>query len=149
MKNRPEIVNRKAYHNYFIDDTLECGISLHGNEVKSIINGKSNINDAWVDIVDNNLVIRNMFISKYETANLFDTDERRIRQLLAHKSEILRLKGQVAEKGITLIPLKLYFSDAKCKLLIGICRGKKLYDKRNTLKEKQVKRDMDRALKNC
>lgn len=149
MKNRPEIVNRKAYHNYFIDDTLECGISLRGNEVKSIINGKSNINDAWVDIVDNNLVIRNMFISKYETANLFDTDERRIRQLLAHKSEILRLKGQVAEKGITLIPLKLYFSDAKCKLLIGICRGKKLYDKRNTLKEKQVKRDMDRALKNC
>ena len=149
MKNRPVIENRKAYHNYFVDDTLECGISLRGNEVKSIINGKSNINDAWVDIVDNNLVIRNMFISKYETANLFDVDERRIRQLLAHKSEILRLKGQVAEKGITLVPLKLYFSGAKCKLLIGICRGKKLYDKRNTLKEKQVKRDMDRALKNC
>lgn len=149
MKNRPVIENRKAYHNYFVDDTLECGISLRGNEVKSIINGKSNINDAWVDIVDNNLVIRNMFISKYETANLFDTDERRIRQLLAHKSEILRLKGQVAEKGITLVPLKLYFSGAKCKLLIGICRGKKLYDKRNTLKEKQMKRDMDRALKTC
>ena len=149
MKNRPVIENRKAYHNYFVDDTLECGISLRGNEVKSIISGKSNINDAWVDIVDNNLVIRNMFISKYETANAFDVDERRIRQLLAHKSEILRLKEQVAEKGITLVPLKLYFSGAKCKLLIGICRGKKLYDKRNTLKEKQVKRDMDRALKNC
>lgn len=149
MKNRPVIENRKAYHNYFVDDTLECGISLRGNEVKSIISGKANINDAWVDIVDNNLVIRNMFISKYETANLFDTDERRVRQLLAHKSEILRLKEQVAEKGITLVPLKLYFSGAKCKLLIGICRGKKLYDKRNTLKEKQVKRDMDRALKTC
>lgn len=149
MKNRPVIENRKAYHNYFVDDTLECGISLRGNEVKSIISGKANINDAWVDIIDNNLVIRNMFISKYETANLFDTDERRIRQLLAHKSEILRLKGHVAEKGITLVPLKLYFSGAKCKLLIGICRGKKLYDKRNTLKEKQVKRDMDRALKTC
>lgn len=147
-KKRPEIINRKAYHDYFIDDTLECGISLRGNEVKSIINGKANINEAWVGIQNNNLIINNMFISRYETTNIFDVDERRERQLLAHKREILKLKEFTSQKGFTLIPLKVYFSGSKCKILIGIARGKHNYDKRNTLKEKQMKRDIDRSLKN-
>ena len=147
-KKRPEIINRKAYHDYFIDDTLECGISLHGNEVKSIINGKVNINETWVGIQNNNLIINNMFISRYETANIFDVDERRERQLLAHKREIFRLKEFTSQKGFTLIPLKVYFSGSKCKILIGIARGKHNYDKRNSLKEKQMKRDIDRSLKN-
>lgn len=147
-KKRPEIINRKAYHDYFIDDTLECGISLRGNEVKSIINGKANINEAWVGIQNNNLIINNMFISRYETANIFDVNERRERQLLAHKREILKLKEFTSQKGFTLIPLKVYFSGSKCKILIGIARGKHNYDKRNTLKEKQIKRDINRSLKN-
>lgn len=147
-KERPEIKNRKAYHDYFIEDTLECGISLRGNEVKSIINGKANINEAWVAIQNNNLVIRNMFVSRWETANVFDVEERRERQLLAHKKEILKLKDQVSQKGMTLIPLKIYFSGSKCKLLIGVARGKHNYDKRNDLKTRQIKRDIDRELKN-
>ena len=147
-KERPEIKNRKAYHNYFIEDTLECGISLRGNEVKSIINGKADIGEAWVAIQNNNLVIRNMFVSRWETANVFDVEERRERQLLAHKKEILKLKDQISQKGMTLVPLKIYFSGSKCKLLIGVARGKHNYDKRNDLKTKQIKRDIDRALKN-
>ena len=147
-KERPEIKNRKAYHNYFIEDTLECGISLRGNEVKSIINGKADIGEAWVAIQNNNLVIRNMFIARWETANIFDVEERRERQLLAHKKEILKLKDQISQKGMTLIPLKIYFSGSKCKLLIGVARGKHNYDKRNDLKTKQIKRDIDRTLKN-
>ena len=147
-KTRPTIENRKAKHDYFIENTLECGISLRGNEVKSIVNGKANINEAWIAIQNNNLIIRNMFISRWETANLFDVDKRRERQLLAHKREILKLKEQIAQKGMTLIPLKIYFSGSKCKLLIGVARGKHNYDKRNDLKTKQVKRDIDRELKN-
>lgn len=146
-KERPEIKNRKAYHDYFIEDTLECGISLRGNEVKSIVNGKANINEAWVTIQDNNLVIRNMFVSRWETANIFDVEERRERQLLAHKKEIMRLHEKILQKGMTLVPLKVYFSGSKCKLLIGVAKGKHGYDKRNTLKERQINRDIDRALK--
>lgn len=146
-KERPEIKNRKAYHDYFIEDTLECGISLRGNEVKSIVNGKANINEAWVTIQNNNLVIRNMFVSRWETANIFDVEERRERQLLAHKKEIMRLHEKISQKGMTLVPLKVYFSGSKCKLLIGVAKGKHGYDKRNTLKERQINRDIDRALK--
>lgn len=148
MKARPEIKNKKAYHDYFIDETLECGISLRGNEVKSIVDGKANINEAWISIQDGNLVIKNMFVAKYEAANVFDVDERRERQLLAHKREINKIAGQVAEKGVTIIPLKLYFTKSKCKVLIGVARGKHNYDKRNDLRTKQVNRDIDRALKN-
>ena len=146
-KERPEIKNRKAYHDYFIEDTLECGIALRGNEVKSIVNGKANINEAWVAIQNNNLVIRNMFVSRWETANIFDVEERRERQLLAHKKEIMRLHEKISQKGMTLVPLKIYFSGSKCKLLIGVAKGKHGYDKRNTLKERQINRDIDRALK--
>lgn len=148
--NKPVIQNKKAYHDYFIDDTLECGIALRGNEVKSILNGKANISEAWVSIQDGNLVIRNMHVSKYEMANMYDVDERRERQLLAHKREINKLFEKTREKGMTLVPIKVYFSErGKVKVLIGVARGKHNYDKRNDLKEKQVKRDIDRKLKSC
>lgn len=148
MKGKVEINNKKAYHDYFVDTTLECGISLRGNEVKSIRDGKCNIKEAWVQVQGRNLVIRGMHISKWGTSNVFDVDENRERQLLAHKGEIVKLADLVSQQGVTLIPLKVYFSDkGKCKVLVGVCRGKHNYDKRATLKEKQVKRDIDRALK--
>ena len=143
-----KIENKKAYHDYFIDETLECGIALRGNEVKSIRDGKCSIKEAWVQVQNGNLVIRGMHISQWKTSNVFDVDETRERRLLAHKNEILNLESKVSQNGITLIPLKVYFSEkGKCKVLIGVCRGKHNYDKRNTLKERQVKRDIDKALK--
>lgn len=139
------IVNRKAYHDYFVEEELECGISLRGNEVKSIRDGKANIKEAWCTVQDGNLVLRGMHISKWGTANSFDVDETRERQLLVHKKEIRDLSKAVSVDGVTLIPLKLYFKNGKCKVLLGVCRGKKLYDKRHTLKEKQVSRDIERV----
>lgn len=141
------IENKKAYHDYFVDDTLECGIALWGNEVKSIREGKCSIKEAWVRVQDGNLVLRGMHIAKWDTANVFDVDEVRERRLLAHKKEIRKLDALVAQKGVTLIPLKIYFKNGKAKLLLGVCRGKRNYDKRQTLKERQVKRDIDRELK--
>lgn len=142
-----DITNKKAYHDYFVDDNLECGISLKGNEVKSIREGSCNIKDSWIRIQNGQLVVRGMHISRWHTSNLFDIDEDRERVLLAHKKEIRKLEEQVKLKGITLIPLKVYFKGNKCKVLIGICRGKHNYDKREVLKDKQVKRDIDRAFK--
>lgn len=142
-----EIDNKKAYHDYFVDDKLECGISLKGNEVKSIRQGKCNIKDAWCRVQNNQLVIRGMHISKWETANMFDIDENRERVLLAHKREIIKLSEKVKLDGISLIPLKIYFKDGKVKVLLGVCRGKHNFDKRNTLKERQVDRDIRRAFK--
>lgn len=149
MKNKSvEISNKKAYHDYFVNETLECGISLKGNEVKSIRDGKCNIKEAWVSIQNGNLVIRGMHIAKWDTANMFDVDENRERQLLAHKKEISKLSDAISQNGITLIPLKVYFNDkGKCKILVGVCKGKHNYDKRESLKERQTKRDIDRALK--
>ena len=142
------IENKKAYHDYFVDEKIECGISLRGNEVKSIRSGMCNIKEAWCQIQDNNLVIRGMHISRWNTSNMFDVDENRERQLLAHKREILKLKQRVQEKGVTLIPLKVYFtSRGKCKVEIGVCRGKHNYDKRQDLKDKQIKRDIEREMK--
>lgn len=141
------IENKKAYHDYFVDETLECGISLRGNEVKSIRAGQCSIKEAWCQIQDGNLVVRGMHIKKYDTANAYDVDEDRERQLLAHKKEILKLSGVVQTDGVTLIPLKVYFNKGRCKVLVGICRGKHNYDKRASLKERQVKRDIDRAMK--
>lgn len=141
------IENKKAYHDYFIDEKLECGISLRGNEVKSIRAGKCNIKEAWCRIQNGNLVVRGMHISRWGTSNLFDVDEDRERQLLAHKSEIRKLGDSVQQEGVTLVPLKVYFKDGKCKLLVGVCRGKHNYDKRETMKTKQVNRDISRALK--
>lgn len=142
------IENRSAYHEYFVEDTLECGISLRGNEVKSIRAGKANIKESWCQVQNGQLMIRGMFISKWDTANAFDVDERRERVLLAHKSEINKLSSKVSEKGMTLVPLKVYFVKGKCKVEVGVCKGKKLYDKRDSLKNRQVLRDISRGLKN-
>lgn len=139
-----EIENRKARYDYFVEDTLECGISLRGNEVKSIWAGQCNITQAWCTVQNGNLVMRGAHISKWETSNTFDVDEDRERQLLAHKKEIRKLESQIARDGITLIPLKIYFSNGKCKVLVGICRGKKNYDKRESIKKRDMERDMRR-----
>lgn len=141
------IENKKAYHDYFVDETLECGIQLRGNEVKSIRSSMCSIKEAWCQVQNNELVIRGMHVTKWGTTNLFDIDEDRERVLLAHKKEIRVLGEKVKEKGISIIPLKVYFKNGKCKVLIGVCRGKKLYDKREALKDMQVKRDINRAFK--
>lgn len=143
-----EINNRKAYHDYFVEDTLECGISLRGNEVKSVRSGSCSIKESWCYIKDGQLVLCQMHIARWGTANAFDVDENRERVLLAHKREIRKLYAEVQKSGVTLIPLKVYFKDGKCKVLLGVCVGKKSYDKRSALKEKQAKRDIERAVKN-
>lgn len=143
-----EIVNKKAYHDYFVEDTLECGIALRGNEVKSIREGKCSIKEAWVQVQNGNLVLRGMHITKWITSNNYDIDENREKQLLAHKKEIYSIESKVSEQGVTVIPLKVYFTNrGHCKVLIGVCKGKHNYDKRQALKDKQTKRDINRVLK--
>lgn len=149
MELKLEIKNKKAYHDYFINDTIECGISLSGNEVKSIKKGNVNIKDAWCDIEHGQLIVTNMHISRWNTTNIFDApDEKRKRTLLAHKKEILSLSQKKQQDGITLIPLKIYLHNNKVKVLVGLCKGKKQYDKRDALKAAQSIRDINRELKN-
>lgn len=143
-----EIKNKKAYFNYNILEELECGISLRGNEVKSIRSGMCSIKEAWCTIQNGELVIKQMHITQWETANRFDVDENRDRVLLAHKSEINKMIGQLKEKGIALVPLKLYVKGGKVKVLVGVCKGKKLYDKRETIKQRDINREIQRDLKN-
>ena len=143
-----EIQNRRAYHDYFIIEKLECGISLRGNEVKSILEGSANITESWCSINNGQLAVHNMFVSKYRQANDFDVEERRDRILLAHKSEIRKLNQKLKEKGLTIVPLRVYYSDmGKVKMEIGLARGKHSYDKRESLKAKQVSRDIERSVK--
>lgn len=142
------IENRQARHEYFVDDTIECGISLVGNEVKSIRAGMANLKTSWVDIQEEELYLKGMHVSAWETTNKFDIDENRDRKLLVHKKEIRQLSEKIKQAGKTLVPLKVYFNDrGKCKVLVGICTGKKLYDKRQTAKEASMKRDALRGLK--
>lgn len=142
-----KIINRKAKYDYFVEDTLECGISLKGNEVKSIFAGKCNLTDSWATIQNGQLVLRGMYISKWDTTNTFDHNELREKILLVHKKEIRTLAQKKALERITLIPLSLYTSNGKVKVELGICRGKKNYDKRNCLSQKDIKRDIERSLK--
>ncbi len=135
-----EIFNRKARFNYFIEEEIECGIELVGTEVKSIREGSANINDSYGRVKDNEIYLINMFISKYKEGNNFNHDETRERKLLLHKSEIKKLSKQVELNNYTLIPLKLYFLRGKAKILLGLCKGKKLYDKRQTIKERDIQR---------
>lgn len=143
-RNRPTMENRKARHNYFVEETIDCGIVLKGNEIKSLIAGMGNMNEAWCSIDNNELYMNNMYIAKYETANNYDVTERRTRKLLAHKKEILRLSQKIAEKGYTLIPLKLFWDRQYVKITVGLCKGKHNYDKRQSIKENDIKRDMER-----
>ena len=139
--------NRKAYHDYFIDDKYEAGISLVGTEVKSLRAGQVNLKDSYCSIKNCELFANGIHISPYEQGNIFNRDPRRTRKLLMHKREILKLFSLVSQKGYTLIPLSLYFKDSKVKVEIGLCRGKKLYDKRDSEAEKQANRDSERIRK--
>ncbi|NLZ46031.1 MAG: SsrA-binding protein SmpB [Clostridiales bacterium] len=139
--------NRQARHNYFVLETLEAGIELIGTEVKSVRNGGANLKESWCSIENGEIWIKGMHISLYEKGNIFNRDPRRERKLLMHKREILRLFGQVKQEGLTLIPLSLYFKNSKIKVAVGVCKGKKMYDKREDLAQKAAARDIDRALK--
>ena len=141
-----EIKNKKAYFDYEILKELECGIELKGPEIKSIRKGNANLKDCYGKIKDNEAFIINMFIGKYDEANIFNHDERRTRKLLLHKNEILRLRSEVEEEGLTLVPLKMYFKNNKVKVLLGLCRGKKLYDKRESIKKKDLERAQRQGL---
>ena len=143
-----EILNRKARYDYEIEETYEAGIVLTGTEIKSIRNGKVNIKDSYAIIRNNEVFLLNMFISKYENGSIFNHDERRTRKLLLNKREILKLRDKVEISGYTLVPIKLYIKGNNAKILLGICKGKKNYDKRESIKEKDVKRDIEKALKN-
>ena len=139
--------NRQAHHEYFVDETLEAGIVLVGTEVKSLRQGGVNLKDSWCDLVEGELFIRQMHISPYDKGNIFNRDPMRPRKLLLHKQQIRRLIGLMKQQGITLIPLSIYFKGSRVKVQVGICRGKKLYDKRADMAKRDAKRDMDRALK--
>ncbi len=139
--------NRKAYHEYFIDDKIECGIVLAGTEVKSLRAGAVNFRDSYAEIRNGECFLCGMHISPYEKGNIFNKEPMRDRKLLLHKSEINRLFGTVKQKGLTLTPLELYFSHGKVKLLLGVARGKKLYDKRDSIAAKDTAREIDRRLK--
>ena len=143
-----EIINRAAKYNYKIEDELECGIELFGSEVKSIREGSCNIKDSYGMIRNNEVFVINMFIKKYKESSHFTPEETRKRKLLLHKKEILKLKERVEKEGYTLVPLKLYFVRGKAKILLGICKGKKNYDKRETIKERETKIRIERELKN-
>lgn len=143
-----EINNKKAYYDYFIEEEIECGIVLKGSEIKSIRNGLANLKDCYAIVKNGEVFLLNMYIGKYEEANIFNHDERRTRKLLLNKKEILKLRDKIEMSGYTLVPIKLYFKKNTAKILLGVARGKKNYDKRESIKEKDIKREMDRELKN-
>ena len=136
-----EILNRKARFNYFIIDEMEAGIELKGTEIKSIRNGKCSIEDTYARIKNGEVYLINMYIAKYEEGNIFNHDERRSRKLLLHKKEIKKLKEKICVEGKTLVPLKLYLKNGKVKILIGVAKGKKLYDKREIIKKRDLERE--------
>lgn len=140
-------VNRQARHEYFVIEALETGIALVGTEVKSLRTGAVNLKDAWVEVQNGELVVQGMHISPYEKGNIFNRDPVRPRKLLAHKNEIRRLSQQIKLQGYTLVPLSLYFKRGRVKLELGLCKGKKLYDKRASAAARDAKRDIDRAMK--
>jgi SsrA-binding protein len=145
--NKTLAENRKARHDYFIEEAMEAGIELVGTEVKSIRAGKINLKDSYADINNGEVFIKNMHISPYEQGNIFNVDPLRERKLLLHKEEIRRLIGLIQQEGLTLVPLSLYLKKGRVKVNLAVGRGKKNYDKRDTMLEKAHKRDVERALK--
>lgn len=139
--------NKKAYHDYFIEEKYECGIALHGTEVKSLRMGKCSIKEAFIRIENGEVFVYGMHISPYEKGNIFNKDPLRVKKLLMHKQEIRKLLGKIKEKGYTLVPLQVYFSRGKAKAEIGLARGKKLYDKREDIAKKDARREAERAVK--
>ncbi len=139
--------NRKAFHDYFVLDRYEAGIELCGTEVKSIRAGTLNLKDAYCTVKNGEIFVRGMHISPYEKGNIFNRDPDRVRRLLMHKKEILKLNAKVMQEGVALIPLSVYFKDSRVKVEVGLCKGKKLYDKRESDAKRQAARDIDRRLK--
>ncbi len=139
--------NKKAYHDYFVEETYEAGIELMGSEVKSIRNGRINLKDSWCSIVKGEIFVNGMHISIYEQGATWCKDPLRVRKLLMHKREILKLFGIEKQQGYSIIPLSLYFKGSRVKVEIGLCKGKKLYDKRADMAKKDAKRNIERALK--
>ena len=140
--------NRKAFHDFFVLERFEAGIELFGTEVKSIRGGTLNLKDSYCTIKNGEIFVRGMHVSPYEKGNIFNRDPERTRRLLMHKKEILKLNARVMQDGVALIPLSVYFKDSRVKLEIGLCKGKKLYDKRESDAKRVAQRDMDRAIKN-
>ena len=139
--------NKKAYHDYFVDEKLEAGVALFGTEVKSLRLGQVNLKDSYCYIEDGEIFASGIHISPYEKGNIYNRDPLREKKLLMHKREIMRLLGLVGQKGVTLVPLSLYFVGSRVKVEVGICRGKKLYDKREDMAKKQAARDIERYAK--
>ena len=144
---KPMAQNRKAFHDYFVEERIECGMELHGTEVKSMRQGRMNLKESFAIVKDGEVLVCGMHISPYEQGNIFNKDPRRPRRLLMHKREILRLFGRIKQDGYSLIPLAVYFKGPRVKLEIGLAKGKKLYDKRESAARKDAKREMDRAMK--
>ena len=139
--------NKKAFHDFFIEETFECGIELVGTEVKSLREGRVNLKDSYASVSNGEVYIKNMHISPYEKGNIFNKDPLRERKLLLHKYEILKLVGKIKEKGYSLIPTKVYLKNSLVKVELALAKGKKLYDKREDIAKKDAKRDMDRRIK--
>ncbi|MBR5597180.1 MAG: SsrA-binding protein SmpB [Lachnospiraceae bacterium] len=139
--------NKKAYHDYFVDEKIEAGLVLHGTEVKSLRMGKCSIKESFIRIENGEMFVYGMHISPYEKGNIFNKDPLRIKKLLLHKSEINKLTGKIKEKGFTIVPLQVYFKEGKAKMEIGLCRGKKLYDKRADIAKKDMKREAEKEFK--
>lgn len=148
MENLKTITtNKKAFHEYFVIESFECGIVLSGTEIKSIRQGGVNLKDAWCNIDDGELIIKQMHISPYEHGNIFNKPPARNRKLLMHKREIMRLLGTVKQEGLALVPLSLYFKGSLVKIQLGLCKGKKLHDKRDVAAKRDAQRTIDRAIK--
>ena len=145
--NKTIAENRKAFHDYFIEESYEAGIALCGTEVKALRQGGVNLKDAWCSVVEGELYVNGMHISPYDKGNIFNRDPLRVRKLLMHKREIMRLLGVTKQAGYSLIPLSLYFKGSRVKVQVGLCRGKKLYDKREDAAKRDMKREAQRGLK--
>ena len=141
------VTNKKAYHDYFVEESFEAGIELVGTEVKSVRAGSVNLKDAWCSVDDGEMFVKGMHISPYEKGNIFNKDPMRVRKLLLHRHEINKIEGSLQEKGLTLVPLKVYFKNSLVKLEIGVARGKKLYDKRQDIAKKDQRREAEREFK--
>ena len=139
--------NKKAYHDYFIEETYEAGVALHGTEVKSMRLGKCSIKESFIRIENGEVFVYGMHVSPYEKGNIFNKDPMRVKKLLMHRYEINKLAGKIAEKGYTLVPLQVYFKDGKAKIEIGLAKGKKLYDKRESIAKHDMKREHEREFK--
>lgn len=139
--------NKKAFHDYFVEESMEAGIELAGTEVKSLRQGRVNLKDSWCSVVNGEMLLNGVHISPYEQGNIFNRDPLRVRRLLMHRREIMRLFGLVKQDGYSLIPLSLYFKGSRVKVQVGLCKGKKNYDKRADLAERAAKRDIERAIK--